>query len=74
MKAFSDRYFEIFDQRFIGNIKCAAHIINLSVNDIMKKIKINPPTREQIAIDINEAEKLEKQINNRQKEDPNILI
>jgi hypothetical protein len=40
----------------------------------MKKIKINPPTREQIAIDINEAEELEKQINNRQEEDPSMLI
>jgi hypothetical protein len=60
MKVFSDRYFEIFDQRFIGDIKCAAHIINLAVNNIMKKIKINLPIREQIAIDINEAEKLEK--------------
>jgi hypothetical protein len=44
------------------------------VNDIIKKIKINPPIREQIAIDINETEKLEKQINNRQKEDPSMLI
>ena len=74
MKAFSDRYFEIFDQRLIGDIKCAAHIINLAVNNIMKKIKINPPTSEQIAIDINKIEKLKKQFNNRQKEDPNILI
>jgi hypothetical protein len=42
----------------------------LAVNDIIKKIKINSPTREQIAIDINEAEELEKLINNRQEENP----
>jgi hypothetical protein len=60
MKVFSDRYFEIFDQRFIGDIKYAAHILNLTVNNIMKKIKINFSIREQIAIDINEIEELEK--------------
>jgi hypothetical protein len=49
MTAFSDRYFDIFEKRFVGNIKCAAYIINLSVNNIMKKLKINPSSREEIA-------------------------
>jgi uncharacterized protein Yka (UPF0111/DUF47 family) len=69
MIVFSDRYFDIFEKRFVGDIKCAAHIINLFVNDMMKKLKINSSSREEIADYIKESEELETRMDDIEERD-----
>ena len=45
---------------FIGDIPCVAHIINLIVNDVMSSLKLNAPKSDEIAIYIDNIEKLAK--------------
>jgi hypothetical protein len=70
MTAFKMQYFENIQQRFIGDIPCAAHIINLAVNDIMTAIKMKPPKSDEIAIYIDEADTLDKEINATEEPEP----
>jgi hypothetical protein len=34
---------ETYDIDFQGNIACAAHVINLIIQDILSALKLNPP-------------------------------
>jgi hypothetical protein len=58
MSQFCDYYRENFNKKFIGEIPCAAHIINLIVNDIMSSLKLNAARNDEIAQYINEVEEV----------------
>ena len=60
MTEFRNYYLNNFDIEFFGDIPCAAHVINLIVNDIMSAIKLNAPKSDEITIYINDTEKLAK--------------
>ena len=60
MTEFRNNYREKFDIDFIGDIPCAAHVINLIVNDIMTALKLKAPKSDEIAIYINDIEQLSK--------------
>ncbi len=57
---FRTNYRNKFNIKFIGEIPCVAHIINLIVNDIMNTLKLKAAPSDEIAIFINDMEKLAK--------------
>ncbi len=59
---------------FIGDIPCAAHIINLVANDIMKACSLNASKNDEIAIYINEIEELAKKKAANDDSEPSKLI
>ncbi len=60
MEQFRENYLNKFDINFIGQIACVAHIINLIINDIMSILKLKAAPSDEIAIFINDMEKLAK--------------
>ena len=57
---FINYYRNSYKIEFIGDIPCVAHIINLIVNDVMSSLKLNAPKSDEIAIYIDDMEKLAK--------------
>ncbi len=60
MTEWTNNYKEKFDIDFIGDIPCAAHVINLIVNDIMSELNLKALKSDEIAIYMEYAEKLSK--------------
>ncbi len=60
MAEFVKYYKEKFNIEFISDIPCAAHVINLIVNDIMAELKLKAPKNDEIAIYIEDMEKVLK--------------
>ena len=57
---FINYYRNFYKIEFIGDIPCVAHIINLIMNDVMSSLKLNTPKSDEIAIYIDDMEKLAK--------------
>ena len=60
MAEFVKYYKEKFNIEFISDIPCAAHVINLIINDIMAELKLKAPKNDEIAIYIEDMEKVLK--------------
>ena len=63
MAEFVKYYKEKFNIEFISDIPCAAHVINLIFNDIMAELKLKAPKNDEIAIYIENIEKISKKKN-----------
>ncbi len=57
---FINYYRNSYKIEFIGDISCVAYIINLIVNDVMSSLKLNALKSDEIAIYIDDMEKLAK--------------
>ena len=68
MKLFKDYYSQNFNIKFEGNIACAAHVINLVVQDILNTLKLNPPKNDEFFEFLQENQRIQniEQIENEQ--------
>ncbi len=57
---FINYYRNSYKIEFIGDIPYIAYIINLIMNDVMSSLKLNTPKNDEIAIYIDDIEKLVK--------------